>query len=69
MTDLSGVTIGQNIRRLREAQSLKQRDLAHRVGVAQSTLCDWESGTTNPRHDRLQPLASALGVGVAELLA
>jgi transcriptional regulator with XRE-family HTH domain len=38
--------IGVKIRRLREANNWSQPELAHRLGIAQTTLCNIESGDT-----------------------
>lgn len=63
------MTLGKTIRTLRERKHLKQSELAKRIGVAQSTLCDWESDRMHPRHDRLESIAAALDVRPARLLA
>lgn len=38
--------IGIKIRRLRELNNLSQPELAHRLGISQTTLCNIESGDT-----------------------
>lgn len=40
------MSIGVKIRRLREANNLTQPELAFRLGIAQTTLCNIESGDT-----------------------
>lgn len=64
----SGVALAANIKVLRERRKLKQRDCAKKMGVAQSTWCDWESGKMAPRYGRLPGIAKLLGVAVARLL-
>ncbi|MFD7457078.1 MULTISPECIES: helix-turn-helix domain-containing protein [unclassified Streptomyces] len=52
-------------RRLREAASLSQAQLAARMGVSRHTVRAWESGRTTPRGSRLEAYAQLL----AELAA
>ncbi|CAL9475850.1 hypothetical protein SUDANB105_02916 [Streptomyces sp. enrichment culture] len=52
-------------RRLREAASLSQAQLADRVGVSRHTVRAWESGRATPRGSRLEAYAQLL----AELAA
>ncbi|MGX1132639.1 DNA-directed RNA polymerase specialized sigma24 family protein [Streptomyces glaucescens] len=47
-------------RRLREAASLSQAQLADRVGVSRHTVRAWESGRTTPRGSRLEAYAQLL---------
>lgn len=63
------VSLGQNIRSLLEAQGLEQQDLARKVGVAPSSVSDWVTGKTHPRHRKLGRIARALKTTVAELIA
>ncbi|MFJ3665485.1 helix-turn-helix domain-containing protein [Streptomyces sp. NPDC090106] len=48
-------------RRLREAGSLTQAQIAERVGVTRETVRAWESGRTNPRGRRREAYAKLLG--------
>ena len=59
--------IGQNIRKLREAQGLSQRDLGKKIGKSNSTICDLEKGKRNVTLKTLEVIAEALGVKVCEL--
>lgn len=60
--------VGQNIRRLRYERGLKLRELAEKSGVAVSTLCELEKGTTvTGRYETLERVAKALGVTIADL--
>lgn len=63
------MSLGQNIQALLEKRNLEQKDLARKLGVAQSSVSDWVTGKTFPRHGRLKAIAKALKVEVAELLA
>jgi transcriptional regulator with XRE-family HTH domain len=57
------------IKRLREAQSMSQLELAQKSGVAQGYLSELEAGTKgNPGLEVLKKLAKALGCDVGDLL-
>ncbi|MDO5119251.1 MAG: helix-turn-helix domain-containing protein [Coriobacteriales bacterium] len=60
---------GAMIRRLREEQGITQADLAKRIGVSDKAISRWECGRGYPDITLLEPIAIALGVSVAELLA
>ena len=61
-------TLGENIRRLRHAADLTGTEAADRAGISQGTWSDVERGNnTNPTTRRLERMASALGVTVADL--
>lgn len=61
------MTTGTKIRRLREQKRWSQEELAHRVGVSQVTIGNWEQGKSI-KHEYLQALAQALDVTVVFLL-
>jgi transcriptional regulator with XRE-family HTH domain len=67
----SAVSVGANVRRLREAAEprITQEDLSHAASISTSTLGRIERGTYEPRLPTLRKLAQALGVPVADLLA
>ena len=50
--------VGSNIRRLRLEAGLTQEELAKRVGVARSTITQWERGWTQPRMGMVHKLAT-----------
>ncbi|MEV5309781.1 helix-turn-helix domain-containing protein [Streptomyces sp. NPDC052610] len=56
----------QERRRLREAASLSQAQLAARMGVSRHTVRAWESGRTTPRGSRLEAYAQLLAELAAE---
>ena len=61
--------LGAVVRRLRRQRDLTQESLARRVGIAQPTLSQIESGArVNPSLAIVKRLARALGVPVGELL-
>ncbi|MEU6377679.1 helix-turn-helix domain-containing protein [Streptomyces sp. NPDC046909] len=53
-------------RRLREAGSLTQAQVAERVGVSRETVRAWESGRTNPRGPKREAYAKLLDTLTAE---
>jgi transcriptional regulator with XRE-family HTH domain len=57
-----------NLQELRIKAGLTQRELAMRVGCAQSEISRIEHGERSISVDRLQQLATALNVPVAALL-
>ncbi len=59
----------ETIKRLREERHLTQRQLARALGVTDKAVSKWESGRGLPDITLVEPLAQALGVSVAELLA
>ena len=59
--------VGDNIKRLREAKGISQRQLAREAGISQPLLCQIERGTKNPSLPVGVALAAALGVPVKEM--
>lgn len=57
-----------NIRELREARGLMQKDLAKLIGVAPSTFSQYETGKRQPDISTLQLIARALDVTIDELV-
>lgn len=55
------MTVGQNIKRLRKEAKLTQEQLADQLGVARSTVTQWERGWSQPRMGKVQKLAEVLG--------
>lgn len=60
---------GSVIRQLREGKHLTQSQLAEKLDVSSKTISKWETAKGLPDISLLQPLASALGVSVMELLS
>lgn len=60
---------GQTIKTLRERQNLTQTQLAEMLFVSDKTISKWENDRGLPSIALLEPLAKALQVSVAELLA
>jgi transcriptional regulator with XRE-family HTH domain len=53
---------GEHVRARRLELGLDQLDLAQKLAVAQSSVCDWENGKMRPHRSRLPQLAKALRV-------
>ena len=60
---------GAMIKRLRGGRGMTQGELAEHLDVSAKAVSRWECGRGYPDITLLEPLASALGVSVAELLA
>ena len=60
--------IGSNVRRLRKAAGLKQRDVAKALGVGQQTVSAWEGGQNSLRDSTILALANVLGVHPGAIL-
>ena len=52
--------VGLRIKQLRKAGGLSQLDLAHKIGVAQNTLAQYENGTSRVSVEVLFKLALEL---------
>ena len=57
------------IRELRIAAGLTQVRIAEAMGVTQSTVSQWESGSVLPDTEKLPRLAEVLGCGIADLFS
>lgn len=58
----------KQLRRIRQDQGIRQKDLAAKCGIRPATICDLERGKIkNPRVDTLRKIASALGVSLESL--
>jgi transcriptional regulator with XRE-family HTH domain len=57
------------IKRNRIRLGLSQKDLAHKCGVSQPTVANWERGGHIPRQDALKKIAENLGVDSVWLLS
>jgi transcriptional regulator with XRE-family HTH domain len=59
--------LGSRLRQLRAARHLSQEALARRAGINRSYYSRIESGAQSPTVDKLQDIAAALHVHIAEL--
>ena len=55
------------LREIRLSQTLSQRDLAKKAGVAPKTIVDLELGRQEPQLRTIRRLAEALGVNVVDV--
>ncbi len=60
--------VGANIRRKRLEYDIEQRELAQRVGINKTLLCNIEHGRRRPSVDALRKIADTLHCSVDELL-
>lgn len=60
--------LGANLKRLRKERSIKQYTLAAALGIARSTLCQYESGERTPSDELKLAIADYFGVTVDQLL-
>ena len=56
------------IKEVRMARGIKQVDICKRIGIAQSTLSQWETGKSQPDGDSLRRLSAVLDVSIDYLL-
>ena len=67
--DMNKERLGSFIGACRREEGLTQRELAERLHVTDKAVSKWERGLSYPDVTLLEPLASALGLGVEELMA
>lgn len=65
---MNAYVTAETIRALREKKGYTQKQLADQIAVSDKTVSKWETGKGLPDITLLTPLASALGVSVAELM-
>ena len=61
------MTTGTKLKLLRENKTLSQEELAHAVGVTQTTIGNWEHGKSI-KHDYISKLAEAFEVSADYLM-
>ena len=61
------MTVGENIRRIRQERNLTQKQLGELVGASEAYIRAYESGRLNPKPKSLEILAKALAVNVEVL--
>ena len=62
------MTVGQNIRRLRELHELTQRELGNIAGVSDKAVSTWENDVKTPRMDALKRMSKYFGITIGDLL-
>lgn len=63
------LNIGSKIRRLRQSRGISLNDLSKLSGVSKGALSKLESGSSSPRVDTLDAIATALRLPVGDLLS
>ena len=67
-SNTSRVSIAKNIAAARVRAGLTPIQLAKKVGVSPSSVCEWELADHEPRLPTLRKLAKVLRVSLAELV-
>ncbi|MEE1158644.1 MAG: XRE family transcriptional regulator [Atopobiaceae bacterium] len=62
------MNVGDNIRRLRKEAHMTQEELASAVGVARSTVTQWERNWSQPRMGKVAKIAEALGTSISDVI-
>ena len=60
--------LGENIRVERMLARLTQKELACKINIAPSRLCNWEKGTRTPSIEHLMAISSVLGISISKFL-
>lgn len=58
------MTIGENIRHIRELKGMTQQELADSIGISRSYLGDLEKNRRNPSTETIEKLSNLLGVSI-----
>lgn len=62
------MSVGRNIRRIRESRSMTQEYLAEEAGISQAMLCQIEKGIKNPSLQVSAEMAKLLGCRIEDFL-
>lgn len=62
------MNVGNNIRRLRKEANMTQEELASKLGVARSTVTQWERNWSAPRMGKVAKIADVLGTSIASII-
>ena len=63
------MSIGKNIKLLRERKGMTQEELGKAVGVSSMAVSQWENNRAVPRIGSIERLSEALGVSKSELIS
>ena len=62
------MTICERLFKLMNEKNIKNRDLAIKLGVRDSVICNWKSRNTDPPSTYLLPICEILGIDIFTLL-
>lgn len=62
------MSIGKNIKRLRESRGLTQAELGKIAGVTDKAVSTWENGSADPRMGAIQRMADYFGVRKCDII-
>ena len=62
------MSIGENIKKLRESHGLTQSQLGDIAGVSDKAVSTWESGLREPRMGAVEKIAQHFGLSKSDLL-
>ena len=62
------MSIGKNIKRLRESHDLTQAELGKIAGVTDKAVSTWENGSADPRMGAVQKMADYFGIKKSDIL-
>ncbi|WP_110928385.1 XRE family transcriptional regulator [Bacillus massiliglaciei] len=62
------MSIGKNIKKLREMHNLSQKDLAEIAGVTDKAVSTWENGIKEPRMGAIQKIADHFGIRKSDII-
>ena len=62
------MNVGASIRAIRESRGMTQEDLAKKILVSQSMLCQVERGTKSPSFPLVVDISKALGCEVSDFI-
>lgn len=62
------MTLGERIRKYRQAMGMTQSNLAEVTGKSESSISQYERGHTMPHDDGIERIAAAFGISVHELI-
>lgn len=62
------MSIGRNIKLLREKHNLSQKDLAEIAGVSDKAVSTWENGIKEPRMGAIQKIADHFGILKSDII-
>jgi transcriptional regulator with XRE-family HTH domain len=68
IVSMSLINLAENLKLLRQAQSLTQSQLAKNTGLSRQNVWDWENGKSLPTTDKLPIIADALNCTIDELV-